>query len=478
LLELIFMSAGREVAARHLFGRESELGVTDCRPEHRLSSSDNVPIEKYVPGLARVEQFLSNGSRLYADVGEHLEYAGPECQTLTEMVAADLAGQDLLAKFVAGLNIEHASGNKSPVKLNTRLIDDKNNTWGSHENYGVGREISPYDQSIIEVLASHLVTRSIFTGVGRVTRGNQDPNSPSFGYTITQKTRRVREVANKTTVHESEKPIINQRDEAHGQARRLHIICGDPTMSPWATSVAFGSMSLVIRLLEHDVEGIDDTIVRNPVVAARSISEDLVMDQTISLANGRNDTPIGIQRRFAEMALKLAETVKLPDEEVVIAEEWYRAADDAEKDPMLLSDRVEWVRKLELADHYLSRTDLKIEDRLKRIRGLDMAWGELSERGVALKLRRGGKFQDPLAACDLKDELLFKPPLGRPALRSAAIRALSANIKAITEQFGVPAIHWSNIHAMQTDVVLSDEFGEDLLQRAELYSLLEMARSI
>src|SRR3989442_12146815 len=56
--------------------------------------------------------FLLNGGRLYIDMG-HLEYSSPECRTVRDMVAYDLAGDPPLPAPPDGLT---ASGEVPVVK--------------------------------------------------------------------------------------------------------------------------------------------------------------------------------------------------------------------------------------------------------------------------------------------------------------------------------------------------------------------------
>src|SRR5947209_11674306 len=48
--------------------------------------------------------FLLNGGRLYIDMG-HLEYSSPECRTVEDSVAYDLAGDQLLQSALNALGV-------------------------------------------------------------------------------------------------------------------------------------------------------------------------------------------------------------------------------------------------------------------------------------------------------------------------------------------------------------------------------------
>ena len=105
--------------------------------------------------------FLTNAGRIYLDMG-HLEYASPECHSLTDMVASDRAGDTILQKVIQDLGL---ADEVSLIKNN--MDHETDATFGSHENYLVTRRF-PFTRRGLIPLVSFLVTRQIFTGSGRV----------------------------------------------------------------------------------------------------------------------------------------------------------------------------------------------------------------------------------------------------------------------------------------------------------------------
>src|SRR5438067_13177142 len=78
--------------------------------------------------------FLLNGGRLYLDMG-HIEYASPECLLLRDIVAHEMAGDELLRSSLAALE---AADRVSFIKNN---VDHHTGaTFGCHENYLMKRE--------------------------------------------------------------------------------------------------------------------------------------------------------------------------------------------------------------------------------------------------------------------------------------------------------------------------------------------------
>src|ERR1700738_1815378 len=109
--------------------------------------------------------FLLNGGRLYLDMG-HIEYASPECLHLRDLVAYDLAGDELLQSSLAALG---GAGRVSFIKNN---VDHHTGaTFGCHENYLMKRE-AQFTPPILGTLLTFLATRQIFTGAGRVGQSN------------------------------------------------------------------------------------------------------------------------------------------------------------------------------------------------------------------------------------------------------------------------------------------------------------------
>ena len=84
---------------RRIFGLETEFGVTCASTDGRGLSADEVArylFRKVVAWGRSSNVFLSNGSRLYLDVGSHPEYATAECDDVRQLVVHDKAGERVL----------------------------------------------------------------------------------------------------------------------------------------------------------------------------------------------------------------------------------------------------------------------------------------------------------------------------------------------------------------------------------------------
>ena len=135
---------------RRIYGIETEFGITCVDQGQRTLTPDEVArylFRKVVSWGRSSNVFLSNGSRLYLDVGSHPEYATAECDDLLDLVAHDKAGERIIYVF----------------KNNT---DSAGNSYGCHENYLIGRGGEFHDFS--EVLIPFLVSRQLIAGAGKV----------------------------------------------------------------------------------------------------------------------------------------------------------------------------------------------------------------------------------------------------------------------------------------------------------------------
>ena len=214
---------------RRIFGLENEYGVTCTFRGQRRLSPDEVArylFRRVVTWGRSSNVFLSNGARLYLDVGSHPEYATPECDSITDLVTHDKAGERVLEGLLVDaekrLREEGIAGDVYLFKNNT---DSAGNSYGCHENYLVGRhgEFS----RLADVLIPFLVTRQIICGAGKVL---QTPRGAV--YAVSQRAEHIWEGVSSATTRS--RPIINTRDEPHADAeryRRLHVIVGDSNMN-------------------------------------------------------------------------------------------------------------------------------------------------------------------------------------------------------------------------------------------------------
>ena len=282
--------------------------------------------------------FLYNGGRLYLDSG-HLEYASPECRTLDDLIAAEVAGDRILSGAVALLGQQ---GSVFFIKNNT---DHFGHTFGYHENYCL--RVSPRSRDMVEGLLPFLVTRQIFAGAGMVvptrrTRRDRGSAATDTPYHLSQRAAFV-SVDVSHRVRFGGRPILNLRDEplAGGLYRRLHIIIGDANRSEYTTALKIGTTALVAQLLEL---GWDPELeLENPVQALKDISRNTRGGWTARFIDRGTVPAVDVQRLYLHEATRHF-LGRDPDTDWVLRN-WAQVINGLELDPLRLDGHLDWVTK-------------------------------------------------------------------------------------------------------------------------------------
>jgi proteasome accessory factor A len=372
---------------KRIFGIENEYGVTCTFHGQRRLSPDEVArylFRRVVSWGRSSNVFLRNGARLYLDVGSHPEYATPECDALSTLVAHDKAGERILEGLVADAEKRlHDEGIAGDIYLFKNNTDSAGNSYGCHENFLVGRhgEFS----KLADVLIPFLVTRQLICGAGKVL---QTPRGAV--YCVSQRAEHIWEGVSSATTRS--RPIINTRDEPHADAeryRRLHVIVGDSNMNECTTMLKVGSADLVLRMIEHGVTFRDLTL-ENPIRAIREISHDMTGGRPVRLVAGRSASALQIQREYYERAVDFVERGGEDPMAKRVLELWGRTLDAIEQQDLSLIDReIDWATKYQLIERYRAKHDLPLSS--PRVAQLDLAYHDISRtRGLYYLLQRKG----------------------------------------------------------------------------------------
>ena len=321
-----------------------------------------------------VNAVLTNGARYYVDHA-HPEYSAPEALDVREALVNDRAGEEILVRSMDAARSMLPDGQEIVVYKNNS--DGKGNSYGCHENYLVDRAV-PFGR-IVAHATTHLVTRQIFTGAGKI--GSEAPGmrTDEVPFQITQRADFFEEeVGLETTL---KRPIINTRDEPHADAqkyRRLHVITGDANLSEVATFLKLGTTAIVLAMIEDDVMG-DPTTFLRPVPAMHHVSWDLTLGKPLDLADGSTLTALDIQWKLYGLARDYAESHGLEaiGEEVghQVLDRWESVLSGLETDPMILADQLDWVAKYRLFDGYRERHGLEWSD--ARLAAMDLQYHDL-----------------------------------------------------------------------------------------------------
>ncbi|MGP4099058.1 Pup--protein ligase [Nonomuraea sp. KM90] len=436
---------------RRIFGLENEYGVTCTFRGQRRLSPDEVArylFRRVVSWGRSSNVFLPNGARLYLDVGSHPEYATPECDNVIELVTHDKAGERILEGLLVDaekrLREEGIAGDIYLFKNNT---DSAGNSYGCHENYCVGRH-GEFGR-LADVLIPFLVTRQIICGAGKVL---QTPRGAV--YCVSQRAEHIWEGVSSATTRS--RPIINTRDEPHGDAerfRRLHVIVGDSNMSETTMLLKVGATDLVLRMIEAGTV-MRDMSLENPIRAIREVSHDMTGRRRVRLANGREASSLEIQQEYLSKAKDFVDRRGGDAIAHRVLELWERtlnAVDTGNLD--LVSREIDWVTKYQLIERYRKKYDLPLSS--PRVAQLDLAYHDIHrKRGLFYLLQRRGSVERVASDIKIFEAKSVPPQTTRARLRGEFIRKAQEKRR----DFTVDWVHLKLNDQAQRTVLCKDPF--------------------
>lgn len=437
---------------RRIYGIETEFGVTCTFEGQRRLTPDEVAryLFKRVVAWGRSSNvFLTNGSRLYLDVGSHPEYATAECDDLKQLVIHDRAGErvveDLISDAQDRLAEEGIAGEIYLFKNNT---DSSGNSYGCHENYLIRRRADYLTQ--IEALLPFLISRQLISGAGKVL---ETPRGTI--YSLSQRADHMWEGVSSATTRS--RPIINTRDEPHADSeayRRLHVIVGDSNMSEMTTMLKVASMEFVLRMLEANFLKRDFTL-DNPIRAIRDVSHDITGRGLITLASGQSLTALELQSEYLRLAKEFSVDHDLTDLEVQALELWERTLVAIETSNYKLIDRdIDWAIKKNLLDGYMQKHGLELDS--PRIAQLDLMYHDITQsRGLFYLLERKGMANRISTDEEVHQAKTVPPQTTRAKLRGDFITAAQSKNKDIS----VDWVHLKMNDQTQRTVLCKDPFA-------------------
>lgn len=447
-----------EAVKDHVFYSQ-KLGAIDLHPRD----------EAFEP--AQCGGFLINGARLYVDaVGSHEEYATPECATLHDLVASDLAGRRILQRVLHELDLE------GEVSFYSNGVDHfGGGTFGCHENYLVRAEDRFLSDSL-SALFPFLVTRQIFAGSGRVgghllnfvglrpsVRDVQrnpvdyiwvsnvygvEPDD-SVPFQLSQRADHIlKPVASRVRFNRA---LVNPKWESfysYGATTRLHLLFPEPNQMEFAYALRIGTTCIVLDLIE---EGLMPEWVRvaDPVELLKSISRDQTYKWMLECEDGRTMSAIDLHRELIGMS----EPFRGRDLETDwVLTNWEETLNQLERDPMQLANKLDWVAKKKMLEMFIEREGLDWTDDM--LHSLDLEYHNLNpERSLYEALRESGeaeRFVDEIAITNAMTE---PPENTRAYARAHLIKHLIA-----TNQHTY-WVDWDSVYLdRQTVVELQDPF--------------------
>jgi Pup amidohydrolase len=369
---------------------------------------------------------LTNGARLYVDHA-HPEYSSPECRTPREATLYDVAGEGIMRR---ALEIANETLDPSQaITLYKNNSDGKGNSYGTHENYLVQRELE--FAYLIRAMVPHFVSRQIIVGAGKVGAETEAALEGNPTFQLSQRAEFFEEIVGLETT--LKRPIINTRDEPHSDAerfRRLHVIIGDANMSQVATFVKLGSTALLLAALEEFGPEPFPAMPRSPVHAVRAFALDLTLKESVPCDDERSRTAWDFQDELFQLAARYVErtgasAVGEPDEVRLILEQWREMLDGVRDNPDTVADRIDWVAKLRVVNGFKERHGLS--DRDAKLRAIDLQYHDL-RASHSLAQRVGlRKMVDEI---DVREAVHNPPPSTRAFFRGQCVARYPEEIVA------------------------------------------------
>ncbi len=329
---------------------------------------------------------LTNGARLYVDHA-HPEYSSPECRTPLEATLYDVAGEEIMRRALIVAN-EMLDAHQA-ITLYKNNSDGKGNSYGTHENYLVAREVE--FAHVVRAMVPHFVSRQIIVGAGKVGAETEPGMERDPAFQLSSRSEFFEEVVGLETT--LKRPIINTRDEPHSDAerfRRLHVIIGDANMSQVATFVKLGSTALLLAALEARGLAGFASMPQYPVAAVRAFALDTTLRIAVACEDDRTRTAWDFQDELWTLANDFvarsgAEEVAPPDEVAKILREWRELIDGVRDNPPSVADRIDWVAKFRMVNGYQERHELANGD--ARLRAIDLQYHDLrAERSLSQRV--------------------------------------------------------------------------------------------
>ena len=444
-------------------GVETEFGVAAYDGARQVLTPEEIARYLFRPVVSQHRSsnvFTANASRLYLDVGSHPEYATAECDSLSQLLAYDKAGERIFHRLSQqcdeALRNDGFSGSTYLFKNN---VDSRGNSYGAHENYLISRELAL--KSFGQQLLPFLITRQLICGAGKIAGDT---------FVISQRADQVWEGVSSATTRT--RPIINTRDEPHGDShrfRRMHVIVGDSNMSEPTFALKVGSMLLVIEMLEAGFD-LPDMELADPIAHIRDIAADPTGATELTLAAGGTVTALEVQQRTLDAATRWLEQRPdegTPNEEMArVVDLWARVLDAiATQDFSGVDTEIDWVIKRKLLTQFKDRLGCGWDH--PKLAQIDLTYHDINpERGLFYLLERKG-----LAAHWIEDAAIEEAVAKPPATTRAAIRG--EFLTAVRERGLAHNVDWVHLKVNRPEprtVELQDPFANADDAAADLIS--------
>jgi Pup-ligase protein len=316
-----------------------------------------------------ISYYLSNGGRVYREIGGKVEHATPECASPEDVARYDKAGERILSRAKIEFARDRPGRQCAIFKNNVGAIAPDETTWGTHESYTCW---VPIEQAVRPLLG-HLVSRLFYAGAGLLAY-----RAGGLGFELSQRARHLVQITGSETT--SSRPLFGTRvrkpsDVSHAGWVRAHLICKDSQRSGFGTYLTFGTTGLLFHLLNTGRAVGRDLAPRDPLNAVQTISHDPWLKARILLEDGRRLTALEIQWEYLAACERAVRNGHDLEWAPALLLHWQETLTAWARDPLSLADRLDTSCKLKIFDHQIRRAGLE--------------WAHLNEGQKALaELRR------------------------------------------------------------------------------------------
>jgi proteasome accessory factor A len=335
-------------------GIESEYAFAQVGTRDRMFDSRNALVTLIeiarrelvnLPDAAACGLFLSNGSRLYLDAGNHPELSTPECPDPWEVVRYTLAGENILSSLLVKLREADDCNNAALFKCNVDY-SGAGSTWGCHESYL--HRISP-DQIAAEIIP-HLVSRVVFSGAGGFA-----PLSSGLEFTLSPRVDHLEhEISGSST---ESRGIFHTKNESLCRRgyHRLHILCGESLCSQLAQFLKIGTTAIVVALIESGEARASAVRLQDSLSAMKRIARDPHCTTTVAGRARVTLAALDIQRHYLDAAERNLGAGFMPEWAADVCSQWHDMLTRLAEGPDAVSATLDWAIKRKIFREHTTR---------------------------------------------------------------------------------------------------------------------------
>ena len=444
---------------RRIFGIETEYGIICAAPQGRPPiDAEQAARRLFTPVVNRHRSsnvFLGNGGRLYLDVGSHPEYATAECDYLADLLAQDLAGQEIFSDLVTTTNQQlHTDGINGQIHLLKNNRDSQGNSCGCHENYLLHR--SADFMGMADALIAFFITRQILVGAGLIDEDG--------GYHFSQRADKMYDPISAATTRA--RPIINTRDEPladSSEYRRMHVIVGDSNICEATTALKVGMTIALLDAIDCSLN-LADLAIADPMDAIREINADLTGRAPLKLKAGGCLDAVEIQNRIYQRVMNTLsdagqleatrKRVKVGDFDPL--ELWGRTLQCfQDEDFRAVNTEIDWVIKKNLLEQSAQRHQVPMNSAV--ISRLDLAYHDITAAGLAPALVQAGLMRQLLTREEIETAKTYPPRTTRANIRGMILR----EAERLRRDVSVDWLHVRIDESKMPTVMLGDPFASE-----------------